>query len=50
NSGVTYEDKAKGAILELKPRHLKKTVICYYTPYPAKKIRRISANSSQEYA
>ncbi|GJY35986.1 retrovirus-related pol polyprotein from transposon TNT 1-94 [Tanacetum coccineum] len=44
------ETKLKGAILELKRRHLKKTAICYYTPYPAKKIRRICASSSQEYA
>ncbi|GKB57851.1 hypothetical protein Tco_0914037, partial [Tanacetum coccineum] len=27
----------KGAILELKRRHLKKSVICYYTPYPTRK-------------
>ncbi|GJU89469.1 hypothetical protein Tco_1301892, partial [Tanacetum coccineum] len=40
--------KQKGAILELKRRHLKKVEICINTPYPAKKIRCISANSSQE--
>nr|GEY13814.1 hypothetical protein [Tanacetum cinerariifolium] len=40
--------KQKGAILELKRRHLKMTVNCYNTPYPANKIRRISASSSQE--
>ncbi|GKB60826.1 hypothetical protein Tco_0917012 [Tanacetum coccineum] len=49
NYGVTCEDEAKGLILELKQRHLKKTIICYYTPYLAKKIWRISASSSQEY-
>ncbi|GKB33803.1 hypothetical protein Tco_0873204 [Tanacetum coccineum] len=40
--------KLKGAILELKRRHLKNTNFCTYTSYPAKKIRRINANSSQE--
>ncbi|GJR76699.1 hypothetical protein Tco_0089064 [Tanacetum coccineum] len=40
--------KQKGIILELKRRHLKKIVNCYNTPYPAKKIRHISASSSQE--
>ncbi|GJV97572.1 hypothetical protein Tco_1549149 [Tanacetum coccineum] len=40
--------KLKGAILELKQRHLKNTNLCTNTPYPAKKIRRISASSSQE--
>ncbi|GJX85591.1 hypothetical protein Tco_0336365 [Tanacetum coccineum] len=40
--------KQKGAILELKRRHLKNTIFCTYTPYPAMKIRRISANSTQE--
>ncbi|GJT80903.1 hypothetical protein Tco_1055245 [Tanacetum coccineum] len=40
--------KQKGAILELKRRHLKNTNFCTYTPYPAMKIRRISANSAQE--
>ncbi|GJR07816.1 hypothetical protein Tco_0790468 [Tanacetum coccineum] len=40
--------KQKGAILELKRRHLKNTIFCTYTPYPAMKIRRISANSAQE--
>ncbi|GKD49735.1 hypothetical protein Tco_1278711, partial [Tanacetum coccineum] len=40
--------KQKGAILELKQRHLKNTIFCTYTPYPAMKIRRISANSAQE--
>ncbi|GJX53140.1 retrovirus-related pol polyprotein from transposon TNT 1-94 [Tanacetum coccineum] len=40
--------KQKGAILELKRRHLKKVIFYTYTPYPAKKIRRISANSAQE--
>ncbi|GJV48112.1 hypothetical protein Tco_1438324 [Tanacetum coccineum] len=28
--------KLKGAILELKQRQLKKTIICYYMPYPEK--------------
>ncbi|GKD96082.1 Toll/interleukin-1 receptor domain-containing protein [Tanacetum coccineum] len=42
--------KLKGAILELKRRYLKKAVIYYHTSYPAKKIRRINASSSQEYA
>ncbi|GKC54337.1 hypothetical protein Tco_1077082 [Tanacetum coccineum] len=45
---LLVKTKQKGAILELKRRHLKKTVNCYNTPYPAKKIRRISASSSQE--
>ncbi|GKA05780.1 hypothetical protein Tco_0684900 [Tanacetum coccineum] len=40
--------KQKGAILELKRRHLKKVSNCINTPYPAKKIWRISASSSQE--
>ncbi|GKE77405.1 reverse transcriptase domain-containing protein, partial [Tanacetum coccineum] len=40
--------KQKGAILELKRRHLKNTIFCTYTPYPAIKIRRISASSTQE--
>ncbi|GJS95959.1 hypothetical protein Tco_0802927 [Tanacetum coccineum] len=40
--------KQKGAILELKQRHLKNTIFCTYTPYPAMKIRRISASSAQE--
>ncbi|GJS59950.1 retrovirus-related pol polyprotein from transposon TNT 1-94 [Tanacetum coccineum] len=40
--------KQKGAILKLKQRHLKNTIFCTYTPYPAMKIRRISASSAQE--
>ncbi|GKD32865.1 hypothetical protein Tco_1248374, partial [Tanacetum coccineum] len=40
--------KQKGAILELKRRHLKNTIFCTYTPYPAMKIRCISASSAQE--
>ncbi|GKC38049.1 retrovirus-related pol polyprotein from transposon TNT 1-94 [Tanacetum coccineum] len=40
--------KQKGAILELKRRHLKKVLICINTPYPTRKIRRIYASSSQE--
>nr|GEW08252.1 hypothetical protein [Tanacetum cinerariifolium] len=40
--------KQKGAILELKQSHLKNIIFCYYTPYPAMKIRRISANSAHE--
>ncbi|GJU82632.1 retrovirus-related pol polyprotein from transposon TNT 1-94 [Tanacetum coccineum] len=40
--------KQKDAILELKRRHLKKVSICINTPYPSRKIRRISAISSQE--
>ncbi|GJW05821.1 hypothetical protein Tco_1568244 [Tanacetum coccineum] len=40
--------KQKGAILELKRRHLKKVSICINTPYPTRKIRRICASSSQE--
>nr|GEV72363.1 putative reverse transcriptase, RNA-dependent DNA polymerase [Tanacetum cinerariifolium] len=40
--------KQKGAILELKRRHLKNIIFCYYTSYPAMKIRRISASSAQE--
>ncbi|GJR09974.1 putative reverse transcriptase domain-containing protein [Tanacetum coccineum] len=40
--------KQKGAILELKRRHLKNTIFCTYTPYPEMKIRRIGASSAQE--
>ncbi|GJW19518.1 hypothetical protein Tco_0026954 [Tanacetum coccineum] len=40
--------KQKGAILELKRRHLKNTIFYTYTPYPAMKIQRISASSAQE--
>nr|GEU79633.1 hypothetical protein [Tanacetum cinerariifolium] len=40
--------KQKGAILELKQRHLKKIIFCYYTLYPAMKIQRIRASSAQE--
>ncbi|GJS41415.1 hypothetical protein Tco_0566458 [Tanacetum coccineum] len=40
--------KQKGAILELKRRHLKKVSNCINTPYPTRKIRRICASSSQE--
>ncbi|GKC61531.1 hypothetical protein Tco_1089129, partial [Tanacetum coccineum] len=40
--------KQKGAILELKRRHLKNTIFYTHTLYPAIKIRRISASSSQE--
>ncbi|GJZ66908.1 hypothetical protein Tco_0630148 [Tanacetum coccineum] len=40
--------KQKGAILELKRRHLKNNIFCTYTPYPAMKIRHISASSTQE--
>ncbi|GJU50059.1 putative reverse transcriptase domain-containing protein [Tanacetum coccineum] len=40
--------KQKGAILELKRRHLKNIIFCTYTPYPVRKIRRISASSAQE--
>nr|GEW07729.1 hypothetical protein [Tanacetum cinerariifolium] len=40
--------KQKGAILELKRRHLKNIIFCYYTSYPAMKIRCISASSAQE--
>ncbi|GJW06137.1 hypothetical protein Tco_1568560 [Tanacetum coccineum] len=40
--------KQKGAILELKRRHLKNIIFCTYTPYPSMKIRRISASSTQE--
>ncbi|GJS52532.1 hypothetical protein Tco_0625894 [Tanacetum coccineum] len=35
--------KQKGAILEFKRRHLKNSNFCTYTPYPAIKIRHISA-------
>nr|GEV65638.1 hypothetical protein [Tanacetum cinerariifolium] len=34
--------------MELKQRYLKNIIFCYYTPYPAMKIRRISASSAQE--
>nr|GEU59112.1 hypothetical protein [Tanacetum cinerariifolium] len=40
--------KQRGVILELKRRHLKNIIFCYYTPYPAMKIRRINSSSSQE--
>ncbi|GJS08252.1 ribonuclease H-like domain-containing protein [Tanacetum coccineum] len=40
--------KQKGAILELKRRHLKNIIFCTHKLYPAKKIRRISASSAQE--
>ncbi|GJT07270.1 hypothetical protein Tco_0841732 [Tanacetum coccineum] len=40
--------KQKGAILELKQRHLKKVSICINTPYLTRKIQRICASSSQE--
>ncbi|GKA23771.1 hypothetical protein Tco_0709804 [Tanacetum coccineum] len=40
--------KQKGAILELKQRHLKNTIFCTYTPYPAMKIQCINASSAQE--
>ncbi|GJZ03436.1 hypothetical protein Tco_0536711 [Tanacetum coccineum] len=40
--------KQKDAVLELKQRHLKNTIFCTYTSYPAMKIRRISASSAQE--
>ncbi|GKB75979.1 zinc finger, CCHC-type containing protein, partial [Tanacetum coccineum] len=40
----------KGANLELKRRHSKNSENCYHTPYPARKIWRISASSSQENA
>ncbi|GKB62876.1 hypothetical protein Tco_0919062 [Tanacetum coccineum] len=40
--------KQKGAILELKRRHLKNTIFCTYMSYPAMKIRRINASSAQE--
>ncbi|GJT52343.1 hypothetical protein Tco_0978500 [Tanacetum coccineum] len=45
---LVKKKKQKGAILELKRRHLKKVEICINTPYPTKKIWRISASSSQE--
>ncbi|GJR94169.1 hypothetical protein Tco_0266343 [Tanacetum coccineum] len=34
--------KQKGAILELKRRHLKNTIFCTYTPYPTMKIRCVN--------
>nr|GEY19934.1 hypothetical protein [Tanacetum cinerariifolium] len=40
--------KQKSAILELKRRHLKNIIFCYYTSYPAMKIQRISTSSAQE--
>ncbi|GKC95323.1 hypothetical protein Tco_1160765, partial [Tanacetum coccineum] len=48
NYGVTVKKKQKGAILELKRRHLKKVSNCINTPYPTRKIRRICSSSSQE--
>ncbi|GJV12127.1 putative ribonuclease H-like domain-containing protein [Tanacetum coccineum] len=48
NYGVTCKEEEKGAILELKRRHLKNIIFCTYTPYPVRKIRRISAISTQE--
>nr|GEV15020.1 hypothetical protein [Tanacetum cinerariifolium] len=40
--------KQKGAILELKRRHVKNIIFCYYTPYPAMKIWHIGSSSAQE--
>ncbi|GJY60571.1 retrovirus-related pol polyprotein from transposon TNT 1-94 [Tanacetum coccineum] len=40
--------KQKGAMLELKQRHLKKVSNCINKPYPPRKIRRICASSLQE--
>ncbi|GJV24249.1 ribonuclease H-like domain-containing protein [Tanacetum coccineum] len=40
--------KQKSAILELKRRHLKNTIFCTNTLYPAMKIRCISASSAHE--
>ncbi|GJY73029.1 hypothetical protein Tco_0477460, partial [Tanacetum coccineum] len=40
--------KQKGVILELKQRHLKNTIFCTYTSYPAMRIQHISASSAQE--
>ncbi|GJU61862.1 putative reverse transcriptase domain-containing protein [Tanacetum coccineum] len=48
NMESLVKKKQKGAILELKQRHLKNTIFCTYTPYPAMKIRRISSSSAQE--
>ncbi|GJY85239.1 retrovirus-related pol polyprotein from transposon TNT 1-94 [Tanacetum coccineum] len=45
---LLVKKKQKSSILELKRRHLKNTIFCTYTPYPAIKIRRISASSAQE--
>nr|GEW03873.1 hypothetical protein [Tanacetum cinerariifolium] len=50
NYGVTCEDEAKRRNYGTKMKTFEETVICYYTPYTAKRIRRISASSSQEYA
>ncbi|GJY91443.1 hypothetical protein Tco_0506639 [Tanacetum coccineum] len=38
----------KARILKLKQRHLKITILTSYTPYPSRKIQRISACTSQE--
>ncbi|GJX14386.1 hypothetical protein Tco_0754015 [Tanacetum coccineum] len=38
--------KKKKGILKLKRRHLKNTIFYTYTPYPAMKIRHISASSA----
>ncbi|GJV31209.1 hypothetical protein Tco_1391609 [Tanacetum coccineum] len=48
NMESLVKKKQNGAILELKQRHLKNTIFCTYTPYPAMKIRRISVSSAQE--
>nr|GEW03067.1 hypothetical protein [Tanacetum cinerariifolium] len=40
--------KLKGVYLELKRRHLKNIILCYYMQYQEMKIRRISASSTQE--
>ncbi|GJR05827.1 zinc knuckle CX2CX4HX4C containing protein [Tanacetum coccineum] len=45
---LVKKKKQKGAILELKRRHLKNTIFCTYTPYLAMKIRRINASLAQE--
>nr|GEU42965.1 hypothetical protein [Tanacetum cinerariifolium] len=46
--GSLVKTKQKGKILELKRRYLKNIIFCYYTPYPAMKIRCINARSAQE--
>ncbi|GJT49437.1 hypothetical protein Tco_0975594 [Tanacetum coccineum] len=47
NCGVTCEDEAKRGNSGSKMKTFEEN--CYYTPYLAKKIRHISASSSQEY-
>ncbi|GJV01451.1 ribonuclease H-like domain-containing protein [Tanacetum coccineum] len=50
NYGVICEDEAKRRNYGTKTNTFEENLICYHTPYPAKKIRHMSASSSQECA